>query len=296
MSDPLIGTDLFGEPVYRYRGVKEEFGTWPTTVWEVRNVDPITQELKESLGDNGEAREECFSKKNRYKGMHRPGDKSVYRGKVTVSVFSPEVCSYVLNMYAPSSGVALDPFAGGGTRAILSAAHGLRYFGTELREAETVATRERIARAGYAGQAFVVCADARECDYVCGKGKADFLLTCPPYWNLEEYGGPPGDLSMEPTYAGFLSGLEEVVAATARALRPGAVSCWVVGLHRDKDGGLLCLQHDLAAMHRRHGFRHKEEVILYQKNGSYIHRVGQFRKGDKRLVRNHEYLCVFVRE
>ena len=121
---------------------------------------------------------------------------------------------------------------------------------------------------------------------------ADFLYTCSPYYDLEEYGGPAGDLSMMGTYQLFLAGLGDVVAQTARTLKPGALSCWVIGLHRDKHGTLLPLHHDLTAIHNVNGFTLKEEVILAQRNNGAIQRDGNFDKGQRRLIRTHEYLMV----
>src|SRR5690348_9558653 len=124
-------TDLFDGEVDLFTTAKDRLGTWPVTVWEVDHSDAIEKQFKKLIGDTGEARQECFTEAT--------NDRSIYRGKVTESIFSPSVASWLLNAYAPKDGLCIDPFAGGGTRAILSAKHGLRYEGTEIRESEAAA-------------------------------------------------------------------------------------------------------------------------------------------------------------
>ncbi|MFH1265067.1 MAG: hypothetical protein ABIK89_05025, partial [Planctomycetota bacterium] len=94
----------------------------------------------------------------------------------------------------------------------------------------------------------------------------------------------------------FLEELEKCVVETRRILKPDSTSCWVVGLHRDKAGGLLAMNHDVARLHQRNGFRFKEEIVVWSDNSGAIQRVGNFERGDQRLVRVHEYAMIFVRE
>lgn len=297
--------DLFGEKVEYFKPALERYGVWPTTVWDCNMQDPVTQKLKDMIGDGCSARQgsgslgymsksaraECFTKAS--------DDKSTYRGKITESIFNPAVAAWCLNMYAPKDGVCFDPFAGGGTRAIMAAKHGMQYVGVELRQEEVDAVNQRCRSNGVADRVTLHNGDSRNARAIIGKpdGWADFLITCPPYWNLEKYDGGEADLSMAATPSDFEQGLLEVVGETRGCLKPGAFSCWVIGLHRDEDekGELLPLHHFIANVHRNLGFRFKEEIILHQRNNGAIQRVGQFEKGDRRLVRVHEYLLVFVR-
>lgn len=277
--------DLFEGEVDLFKTAKEQLGTWPVTVWEVDHSDAIERQFKKLVGDAGEARTECFTEAT--------NDKSIYRGKVTESIFSPSVASWLLNAYAPKSGLCIDPFAGGGTRAILAAKHGLSYEGTEIRESEAAAVTARCAKAGVAGLARIHRGDAKELSRFVGTNAADFLLTCPPYWNLEKYEGGEADLSMTRTYGDFIDGLDSVVRQCFLAMKSGAIACWVVGMIRGENGGLLAMHHDVARLHQQHGFFLKEEIVLLQKNNGAIQRVGQFSKGHKHLVRIHEYALVF---
>lgn len=268
-----------------FKTARERFGVWPLTVWNCDHTNPFYKAMREEIGDDGQARDECFTKESH--------DRSVYRGKVTESIFNPHVAIWLLNCFAPVEGLCFDPFGGGGTRAICAAKHGLSYIGIELRIEEVNATVARCKRNGVFDRVKILEGDARNSLKLIGFNKADFLLTCPPYWNLEVYKGGSADLSMIPTYIEFLEELEKIVTDSYHILKPQTKSCWVVGLHRDKRGKLLALNHDVAKIHERAGFILREEIILNHINTGAIQRVGNFDKGNRWLVRTHEYALVF---
>jgi DNA modification methylase len=294
MSD----TDLFGNEIDVFKTALDRYGVWPVTVWDCDKSDRMTQRLKKSM-DDGKGREGCWNT-SQSGGLHWLGANrhatvnGTYGYQSGASIFDPAVAAWLLNCYAPKDGLCFDPFAGGGTRAIMAAKHGMRYVGIELRREEVEAVARRLVQTNTSG-AMCVQGDARDCRKHVSDASADFLITCPPYYDLERYDGGPADLSMCKTYAEFLDGLRQVVAETYRILKPGANACWVVGLHRDAAGGLLAIHHDLARMHVEQGFRFKEEIILAHRNNGAIQRVGNFDKGDRRLIRTHEYALVFVR-
>jgi hypothetical protein len=113
---------------------------------------------------------------------------------------------------------------------------------------------------------------------------------------MEPYDGGAADLSMAPNYAQFICMMGDVVSESHRILKPGALSFWTIGLHRNKKGHLLPMHHDLAWLHHERGFDMVEEVILHMKNTGSVQRVGNFAKGQNRLVRVHEYLLIFKKE
>lgn len=284
MSAPDL--DLFGQPIDEFKTAREKYGIWPLTVWPLNHQDPTYRKLKELVGDDGSARQAVLQK---------VGEDSKTCYDTETSIFDPTVAARLLAMYAPSSGLCLDPFAGGGTRAIMAAKHGLHYVGTELREAEVTAVRQRCERLGVGELVDLYCADAATLPTLFPGLGADFCYTCPPYWNLEEYEGGERDLSMLPSWSAFSAALTHIVCGTAQLLKPGAASCWVVGLLRDAKSNLLPLHHVVAEAHRQAGFSFAEEIILHHLNNGSIQRVGNFEKGNRRLVRVHEYALVFRR-
>ena len=281
----------------RFKTAQEKYGIWPTTLWPIDHGSAMHRKLRDEVGDEGTVRDGClrvgYLTPRAGSFTKQADDESVYRGKVLASVFSPALCSYILNCYAPESGLVIDPFAGGGTRAIMAAARGLSYAGTELREEEVLCVRDRLQAKGYSDRATIHLGDARDLPAHVGSGTGDFCYTCPPYFDLEKYQGGEADLSECASWETFCDALQQVAAATFAALKRGAKSCWVVGLVRDAKGTLLPLHHATAQAHAAAGFRLLEEVIVNHTGTGAIQRVGQFEKGNKHLVRVHEYLLVF---
>lgn len=288
-----------------FETMKSKYGVWPVTVWELDHQDRLVRDAELAIGDIGLVRSQAGEKNLSYKTMGqntRAGsfsketdDESVYRGKVTVSIFSPAICQWILNTFGhnPATGkVCYDPFAGGGTRAILAAKHGYTYKGMEIRDDEVEAVIKRCAKNGILDKVTIYRGDARTPPVE--DDAADFILTCPPYYDLETYNGGANDLSMLGSYDRFITELGKAVEECRRIAKRNTTAVWVVGLHRRaKDGWLLPLHHDVARLHKAAGWRLTEEIIIYHKNNGAIQRVGMFEKGKGHLVRLHEYVLVF---
>lgn len=268
----------------------DRYGTWPVTVWDCNFSDPTVKQMKDLIGDGGEARTDADGYVYFAGVKRKAGTSAMYTGKA-FGVFNPAVAAWVLNMYAPETGVCFDPFGGGGTRAIMAAKHGLNYSGVELRLEECVAVESRCAAANCLDQVDIVCGDSTDSSHMADNS-ADFLLTCPPYWNLEQYNGGDNDLSMCRTYGEFCAGMGDVIAETKRILKPGSVAVWVVGMFRHNNK-LIPMHHDIARLHMEAGFSLREEIVLAHRNNGALQRVGNFEKGNKYLIRTHEYALVF---
>jgi len=279
----IVVKDLFGKTVDPFIKAIQKYGIWPTTVWDCNKSDRTRRDLIKKIGDMCSCRLGSGS---------MVGLMSKKGGKVTESIFDPMVCIWILNLFAPKSGLCFDPFAGGGTRAIMAVKAGLKYLGVELRQEEVDATIERCRENGAGTGSKIKQGNSQKCKKLVKSNSADFCYTCPPYYNLETYQGGDDDLSMCGSYDDFLKQMQLTIDETYRILKPGSLSCWVVGLLRD-DGKLLCMNHDITRLHQKAGFIIKEEVILSHKNNGSVQRVGNFERGSNLLIRNHEYLLVF---
>jgi hypothetical protein len=297
--------NLFGERLTVPKRAIESFGAWPFTVWETDSPewDKTDRALRILIGDERDGskgggfdttlspRGVAFRAAKR-SSRHETVD-GTFGFQHGASVFSPALGSVILNMFGPTvaGSLVIDPFNGGATRPVLCASKGLRYVGTEIRQVEVDFARARLVTLGVDSSATVICDDGRNISrHASG---ADFCMTCPPYYSLERYKGGPNDLSMCSTYGEFCCGLSEVIASTGRALRPGSLSVWVSGLHRDSDGNLLAMHHALAGLHADHGFDLREEVIVYRRRSGAGTRVRNFFTGQGHLARTHEYVQVF---
>ena len=271
----------------RFKTMKEKFGIWPMTVWDLNNTDPAMLAMKSEISDG-------FAGDEGRRKLLKTGYFTL-GGKATnfESVFNPLLTLQILKMYAPETGIVFDPFAGGGTRAIVTGKSGLDYVGVEIREEEVNNVRRRLEN-NKVISATIINADSCSLDLSIEDNSADCTLTCPPYYNLEEYGGGDNDISMAPTYDDFMDKIDICVKNTRRILKPDALSCWVVGIFRDKKTSeLIPFHHDVAYSHTKTGFYFKEEVILRSTNQGAEKRCGMFGKGNHHLVRIHEYLLIF---
>jgi hypothetical protein len=277
---------------------KDKYGVFPTTTWDISYSDPLTRKLKEAIGDGDSSLTRLGTGSLGYKSARKGvldsrlqvGD-SVYGGKITESIFSPQIAQYIFSVFAPKQGICFDPFGGGGTRAIMATKNGLSYIGYEIRQEEVDAVTARLKNNSVTN-ATLICGDSTNCSLIAD-ASADFSITCPPYYNLEKYGGPDGDLSMCKTYDTFLEGMSKVAKETFRIMKDNTLITIVIGLHRDENKNLLPMHHDFSRIYRQAGFNFKEEIILCHKNNGALQRVGAFEKGSNLLIRTHEYLLVF---
>jgi hypothetical protein len=273
-------TALF-EDVQTYVPLKESLlGLVPMSVidpWVVPELRAREKALRLLVGDDGQSRAGVLGGK---KG-------SVYTNEV--SIFSPVFAEILLKVYGPKEpGLVLDPFAGGGTRAVISTLNGHQYRGIELRPEEAERVRSVLTRLGLAHLCKVEVGDSTRPH--TGGGPFDFLLTCPPYWHLERYGGGPADLSEVSSYESYLDGLSSVLTWTRASLKPGTLAVWVVGNYLENDE-YVDIRADLSVCARNTGWAIHDCPVLKQKVGTAGLRVGT-QVSTRRLVRIHEYALV----
>lgn len=268
----------------------ERYGVWPVTVWEISDTNPSNRKLKKSLGDLGITRSHSKASHS-YKTSNKPNKLGT-----TTSIFPPILAVNIINLYAKKwKAVKIyDPFAGGGCRAIVAAKAGLHYTGVEIRKDEVNNILKLAKHHGVSESIKIVHGDARNPPNL-KPSSFDFCYTCPPYWNLEQYEGGKDDLSMIGNYDKFCAEIGKVIKYSHKVLKPNSISCWVVGLHRNKNGELAPMHHDVVRLHKEHGFKFREEIIVYRNNKMPLTRVGNFEKGGNLLVRLHEYCLVFER-
>jgi len=281
---------LFPDAGPRYLPFREELGFVPYSIldpWGSAEARVRDVELRALIGDHGQSR----------RGVLGSAARSLMTNEA--SVFSPVFTEALLSIYGPRPPAAvLDPFAGGGTRAAVCALMGHRYVGIELRRGEVDRVRRALVALGpTVGEAKLLVGDSSDINGVAVQEAAawgcfDFLLTCPPYWKLERYGGGPDDLS-EVSYREYMGGLERVLAWTFESLSPGALAVWVVGNLLDGDE-YVDIRADLSVAARGVGWVLHDLPVMRQKIGTAGQRVANSAKS-KRLVRIHEYAVVLRR-
>ena len=268
--------DLFGNITIE-KSIKKRIGFLPTSVW--RPNWQITKRLKKLVGDSSQTRESLNSNRS----DRRNG---VNNGKP--SIFNPNLCQMILSAYCDENSTIYDPFAGGGTRAIISSMFGHKYYGVEIRKEEV--DRINIKKKELDLDFTVIKGDALNKNF--NGIKFNFSLTCPPYYDLEQYSNLDNDLSNQKDYKGFLKMLSISIKRVYDCLEDGSLSVWVVGNFRNKFGALEHLNGDLIRIGKENGFILLDELIYEGASKVALTRCSKFEK-NRKSIRMHEYIVIF---
>lgn len=235
-------------------------------------------------------------------------------GLTGTSIFDPVLAEVALRWFCPrpTKGgppvVVVDPFAGGSVRGIVAAKLGLCYFGVDLSARQVAANR---------AQAKDVCGDCEHApSWVVGDGadivalfaqwrdarglassvRADCLLTCPPYFDLECYGGDARqDLSMM-AYSEFVDAYTRILASATSLLHHQCVAVVVVGNMRSSTGELRDLHSLTKAALAQAGNPLYVDAVLSTALASAPQRAGRQMSAASKLVGVHQSVVVTCKD
>ena len=253
-----------------------------TSVWRVDEV------IRRGVRDWRRLTNETGHTGTRAQTMRKDHD-SVYTS--THSTFPAPLVEWILLRYGgPPNGSVLDAFAGGPPRAVVSSIMGFRYVGFEIRQ-DQIDENEALLRDLKLANVQYIRGDARYLD--AELPKFDCSLTCPPYWNLEQYSDLDTDLSNNSTYAEFNAGMAMCANSHMKHMKPGAFVCIVVGPFRDKKTSeLIDFPAHTVENFREAGFVYWQQIVLSKNFASAAKRSTNAWAG-KKLVPCHEFLQVF---
>jgi hypothetical protein len=138
-----------------------------------------------------------------------------------------------------------------------------------------------------------IVGDSRGIDTLVDE-KADLILSCPPYADLEVYSDDPADLStME--YPAFLEAYDEIIRKTCALLKDDRFVVWVVGDVRDKMGLYRGFPWRTIQSFEAAGLRLYNEGVLVTPVGSLPIRVGRQFEQSRKLGKTHQNVFVFVK-
>lgn len=232
-------------------------------------------------GDDGREKDLCF--------------RIEIKGASTTSVFDPVLAEVLYHWFCPAGGKVIDPFAGGLPRGYVASVKGLHYIGMDLSEKQVESNRKIYDEIPHGdGSAEWIQGDSSTIDTVIEKESADFMLTCPPYFDLEQYTDDKDDLS-NMSYDDFKKTYSDIIVKAATRVKNNRFAAVVMSDVRDKKTGYyrrLCGL-TIDAMEKA-GFNLYNELILAEMIGS---RAYTARKNFslRKINRVHQDVMVFAK-
>lgn len=212
------------------------------------------------------------------------------------SIFDPVLSEVSYRWFCPPGGQVLDPFAGGSVRGIVASKLGLQYTGIDLSERQLVANRI---------QGGAICdldhmpnwinGNSLDIEQLVPEGfRADFIFSCPPFFNLEVYSDDEADLSTM-NYPQFCVVYAKIIDSCIRLLKQDRFACFVVGDVRDKDGFYVNFPGFTIQAFEDAGARLYNEMVLVTAVGSLPVRITRQFNAARKCGKTHQNVYVFCK-
>lgn len=195
------------------------------------------------------------------------------------SQFPHEIAETCAQLFLRDCKHVVDPFAGWGERGDAMKRNGLKYSGYDLSEEAITSAKQRY-------NVDNIKADSRLLDVP----EHDGLLTCPPYWNIEQYKGNGLDKAL--SWFHFLKEYRYVLSRFADKAERGSTYCVASGDWRDK-GIYYDLTFQTEVILKQLGFTPHDKVIISRLGISKVKIMIPQAKRLGYTVKVHETLSVF---
>ena len=218
------------------------------------------------------------------------------------SIFDPVLAETCYRWYTALGDRILDPFAGGSVRGIVAARTGRYYQGIDLSEPQVLENEAQAVPPTLRetdptprwrlGDSRVVLAEWMAAD---NHQPYDYLFSCPPYHDLEQYSEDPRDLSRM-DWDGFLEAYWTVIMRACEHLATDRFAGWVIGdLRYGKHGYMRDFVGQTVAAFSAGGCELYDTACLLTPVGTGALRAAQQFNPTRKLVRVHQYLLVFCK-
>ena len=301
MSDfSPFGRNMFGENIEEetQSKVARKFIVPPFTILSAR--DGSWQKRKKAWLKRG------------IKGELGRGDKLLYGDKVdsidyyrqkegevvdsiesNTSVFDPVLCELAYRWFTKEGDQVVDPFAGGMVRGVVASYLNRRYWGCDLSQPQIKSNREQASLLEELSAPIVwVNGDSeRELNL---SPDSDFIFSCPPYGDLEQYSEDPRDLSAMSNDS-FLTAYKNIIRLACDRLRMNRFACFVVGDYRCPKGFYRNFVGQTVSAFEDAGVRFYNEAILVTPVASAAMRVTQQFEASRKFAKTHQNVLVFCK-
>lgn len=272
------------------------------------------QSRKREWGDLGLASGKGRTARTFAKDYEQGSGKSEVQERMTAigggtSIFDPVLAELAYRWFVPEGGWVLDPFAGGSVRGLVAATTGRQYVGIDLSEEQCKANRRQVAgfvRQGLFAQALapqwkqgdslIELRQVAGADYgrrAGGEG-FDFVFSCPPYFDVEQYSKDPHDLS-NMTWPGFLQAYNRIIEAAVARLAPDRFAGWVITEIRDKQGKYRNFVGETIVAFEEAGAAYYNHAVIVSPAGTLQLRTARAFVASRKLGKTHQDLLIFCK-
>lgn len=209
------------------------------------------------------------------------------------STFDPALCELLYLWFSAPGDLTIDPFAGGSVRGIVASKLRRQYTGVDIRQEQIDANYANAADLCDSFNPIWHCGDSMNIQTIA-PGNYDFILTCPPYGDLEVYSDDPADIS-NMSEQDFDATYTEIMQRTVGLLREDRFAAVVVGNYRDGRGFLRDLCGLTIRAMENAGARYYNEMIFVQTAGSLPIRCGKSFKTSRKIGKMHQNVLIFCK-
>lgn len=117
-----------------------------------------------------------------------------YAKNLRYSIYNPSQAKFILEYYTNPGDIVLDPFAGRGTRPIITSFLGRFYRGYDTCIKTIYLNQKLLGEKLNNHGAVLFHGDGTELEFEVDN-TIDAVFSCPPYYEIEKYSGGPGDIS-----------------------------------------------------------------------------------------------------
>lgn len=216
------------------------------------------------------------------------------------SVFNPVLCEVLYKWFTIPNSRVLDPFAGGVVRGAMASILGHSYVGYDISESQVDANIETYQtiqnKVNFEDHTKWICEDAKKIRDLEENESYDFVITCPPYFDLEHYTDNENDLSNSGSYFKFIEAYADILEGCVEKLKEDSFFAIVVGEIRNrKTTEYYGFVPDTITILKATGMHYYNEIILYNETGNLAITSGNYLDISRKVGKQHQNVLIFYK-
>jgi DNA modification methylase len=216
------------------------------------------------------------------------------------SELNPEVIRKCMLIWSDENDVVLDPFLNRGTTPIISAYCGRKGYANDVVPTyvnQVLKQKDELLSKKYswAENIHINNGDARDIINIVRKNfkmeNVDYIITSPPFWNVEPYESVEGQMADIETYDEFLKDYDFIISQLYEILNGDSFVTYIVNDFR-KEKEFYDFSGDTIALFKKNGFKLHDKVINYLRS-PFNMRMGKAYDYERATIKAHEFILTF---